>query len=270
MTRLDRTRIILSLAIFFFVGFCQVAFSSESSSSSGTPLSRDRAYLGFSMGLEQLEGGTQAIRVVRPVANSPAQLAGLQDGDLITSVNSEPVAVSNLFHLLREMDKFKAGEVIRLQIRRGKEDLSFDIESGHYSAADFDRLNRWLVVMEGRQKPAYRSAVDSGAQCSNEDQNKDYASQRWSVFLGKTIKGAEPAVLTVRRPSSEAPLAFEISPSSLGLPSGFVAEDLPSGMKHVVEQLQPGDEIRYQLESRGQEFHIKPLGDFPEYIKSSK
>lgn len=253
----------LILVGLWMVPFGQPVIAGEVALSEGS-LSPDRAYLGFSMGLEDLEDGVRAIRVVRPVVGSPAERAGLQDGDLVVAINDQPITVSDLFALLRDMDGFKAGETLRLQVRRGEESLVFEVRTSRYTPSDFQRLNDWLMVMEGRRKDSLQgSKTPPGTSCPAAGPTGDDSNRRWGMFLVGSVRAVGSATLTVKREASSNDLVFEVSPASIRLPPGFSVEDLPSSMRQTVSRLRPGDAIAYELESEGPDFHVRPLGELP-------
>ena len=71
------------------------------------------------------EEGT--IEVVEPMENSPALEAGIQEGDMIISVNGEELTPENVRDLSNEI-KGEEGTTVKLGIKRGEETLELEVE----------------------------------------------------------------------------------------------------------------------------------------------
>lgn len=83
-------------------------------------------YLGIGIYmLADAENGT--ITVVKPMDNSPAKEAGLEEGDLITKVEGEEVTVDNVSEI---SDKIKGqpGTKVKLEIKRGEQTFEVEVE----------------------------------------------------------------------------------------------------------------------------------------------
>jgi serine protease Do len=66
------------------------------------------------------------IRGVRP--DSPASMAGLQTGDVVTTINDEDV--KGYQTLVEKLTDSKAGDVLKLKVKRGAELLDVDVTLG--------------------------------------------------------------------------------------------------------------------------------------------
>lgn len=66
----------------------------------------------------------EGVRVTEVVADSPAEAAGLQVDDIITSVNDTPVTEENIVDVI---SGYAAGETIRLNVLRGGETLEVSV-----------------------------------------------------------------------------------------------------------------------------------------------
>ena len=66
------------------------------------------------------------IRGVR--ADSPASMAGLQTGDVVTTINDEDV--KGYQTLVEKLTDSKAGDVLKLKVKRGTELLDVDVTLG--------------------------------------------------------------------------------------------------------------------------------------------
>ena len=71
------------------------------------------------------EEGT--IQVVEPMKGSPAIEAGIQEGDMITSVNGEKLTPENVKDLSNEI-KGEEGTTVKLGIKRGEETFELEVE----------------------------------------------------------------------------------------------------------------------------------------------
>lgn len=71
------------------------------------------------------EEGT--ITVVEPMEGSPAEEAGLQEGDLITKVEDEEVTVDNVTDISNKI-KGEEGTTVKLEITRGEEIFEVEVE----------------------------------------------------------------------------------------------------------------------------------------------
>jgi serine protease Do len=92
----------------------------------------DRAVLGISLGSGG-RGDTLGVRVVDVVSGGPADKAGIEEGDRITSINGTSLRISredaedwemgSLAHrrLQRSLDRLKPGDEVTLQLQRGRE-----------------------------------------------------------------------------------------------------------------------------------------------------
>ena len=67
------------------------------------------------------------IEVISTFANSPAQKAGILPGDILTAINGEKYSGSQLNEAVTKIKHGKAGESVTVTVRRGGEDIDFEI-----------------------------------------------------------------------------------------------------------------------------------------------
>ena len=91
------------------------------------PPMAERAGHGF-LGISIEDADDSGARVVEVLADSPAAVAELQAGDVITAVNGG--AVTDARELRRAIRDFDAGAVVSLDVTRGEESLTFDVTLG--------------------------------------------------------------------------------------------------------------------------------------------
>lgn len=85
-----------------------------------------RGWLGLS--LEPLNDQSTSVRVREVYANTPAESAGIQTGDLITHLDN--IAIDSVDTLIRMVGEHKAGETISIQIQRGKRNTELSVTLG--------------------------------------------------------------------------------------------------------------------------------------------
>lgn len=83
------------------------------------------------LGLKVKEGAVIiASNGVAVESNSPAARAGLQELDVITAINNQPVDIRN--QLSGVLSRFSPGEKVKLSIKRGDKDLKVDLTLGSF------------------------------------------------------------------------------------------------------------------------------------------
>lgn len=101
---------------------------------------RPRGWLGIYFGWER--DGAREARVEEVTPGSAAERAGIREGDVVLSISDEPAtegAVDELREGLREGDR------VRLRIRRGGEERSFDVTAGARPQED-------VIVLRGGER----------------------------------------------------------------------------------------------------------------------
>jgi serine protease Do len=89
---------------------------------------------------ERPRGG---LPVVRLADGGPAARAGIERGDLITAVGGKPVRSAGEFHY--QVGRFAAGQLVPLQLRRGRKTVDFVVEAEAFSAKVAERIGwEWL------------------------------------------------------------------------------------------------------------------------------
>jgi len=74
----------------------------------------------------------EGVLVVRVLAASPAEEAGLRRGDVITQIDRQPVTTAE--DLQRRVEESQVGQVLRLQVIRGDRTLSLRVRTGELQA----------------------------------------------------------------------------------------------------------------------------------------
>jgi regulator of sigma E protease len=88
-------------------------------------------------------------------ARGPAARAGIQNGDLVLSVNQEPV--SDWMDLSQKINE-AGGKPVKLQIKRGDETLSMEIEPEYNN-----QMQRWVIgIIKDRQSGVPMTTVRYG------------------------------------------------------------------------------------------------------------
>ena len=82
-----------------------------------------RGIMGITLKGSDLYGGKAEVAVCQ--RNSPADLAGIKVGDQITRINDMPI--DRQAHLKHALGPLYAGDLVRVTLRRGEEELSVDI-----------------------------------------------------------------------------------------------------------------------------------------------
>ena len=74
----------------------------------------------------------EGVLVMRVLAASPAEEAGLRRGDVITQIDRQPVTTAE--DLQRQVEESQVGQVLRLQVIRGDRTLSLRVRTGELQA----------------------------------------------------------------------------------------------------------------------------------------
>lgn len=88
---------------------------------SGNDLNRPK--LGLSFDNENHEGGAKIIGIAE---NTPTEKLGLKEGDIVTKFDG--TAINNSWALMRELSDREVGKVVPIEVKRGEENLHYDIE----------------------------------------------------------------------------------------------------------------------------------------------
>lgn len=92
--------------------------------------------LGVSLG--DRPGRRSGVKIVAVIEDSPAETAGLEAGDEVLAVEERPVTTRK--ELISTIQEYDPGDEVTIQVMRGREPLSFQVELGFYSM--FDQWNR--------------------------------------------------------------------------------------------------------------------------------
>ena len=82
-----------------------------------------RPKLGLTLDRDKLTGGAPVLEVT---PDSKAAKAGMKEGDVITKFDGTPIP--NYFAMMRELSDHKAGDVVKLEAKRGDETIPFELE----------------------------------------------------------------------------------------------------------------------------------------------
>lgn len=128
-------------------------------------------YCGMGMLVQNNSDGF--IEVIRVYANGPAAAAGIVGGDLILSINGNPVNGTDAQNLNEAVGRLGAcsGEKVRVVVRRGEETLCFDITPGEVAVDNIafsmvgDHIGYISIFQfSGNAVEGFRQALESLAQ----------------------------------------------------------------------------------------------------------
>jgi S1-C subfamily serine protease len=68
----------------------------------------------------------QGATIYRVVPGTPAETAGLHEGDLVIAVNDKEVI--NGRECLKELDRFAPGDTVKVTVQRGREQVDFTVK----------------------------------------------------------------------------------------------------------------------------------------------
>ena len=133
-----------------------------------------RAFIGV-----QLDQGTSKARVERVMPGLGAEKAGLRAGDVILSVNSNPLKEDE--KLPDRLRDFRAGDTVKLRVKRGDEEFDASIEMIVPQGGDWfdrsDRMNEMGSLVseraEGFEKAIQHDTVLEAWQCGGPLLNLD-------------------------------------------------------------------------------------------------
>ena len=75
----------------------------------------------------QLSGDRERVWIAQVYENSPAEVAGIQNGDVILTVDGQPVAAAAPIERVVKQIVGPAGSVVKITVRRGAETLDFSV-----------------------------------------------------------------------------------------------------------------------------------------------
>ena len=222
-------------------------------------LAPDRAFMGFSMALETLEDGSQGIRVMRLVEGGPAEKVGLEVGDLILTIDQEPIPFANSVDMIRGLDRYKAGQPLDLEVRRGGSTVHKTLLAGETSPTDRKQLEAWLANAEAVLGGSSTNPDASCLEPRDEEAEAAYRSaERWQELIRRIAQINGQAEFTVvRRNAGAAPEVVFTTGSFRDV--GLTFADLPETMKDSLSQLKPGDSTRYRISASEKQFTIDEL-----------
>ena len=97
----------------------------------------DRAYLGIAMQeLPKNYGIDFGVLVREVMENSAAEKAGVKAGDVIRSINGQPVSSSH--ELLMAVGKYQPKDILKLEIVRGDKEMTIAVKAGRRESDDED------------------------------------------------------------------------------------------------------------------------------------
>ena len=111
-----------------------------------------RPFIGVTMqelsdALKEELGISYGVLIRDVIAGEPAEEAGVKPGDVVLSIGGKQVKTSH--ELLMEVTKFKPGDIIELQIRRGGKDLKIKVKAG--------RRDEYIATENGNRPSKRRS-----------------------------------------------------------------------------------------------------------------
>jgi serine protease Do len=183
----------------------------------------DRPMLGVRM--NESDGN---VIVDKVYANSPAQKAGIMNGDQILSVDG--IEADQMSDIVEKVASSKAGNEIEIQVRRGEEEKTFSV-----------KLVSWEDLASGL-----------GKEQENTPSSPDKPSR------------PELGVILDSEAEAEGAVVFEVIENSLAASSGFMAGDLVKAingakinsaeeMASSIRSAELGKLIRFAVQRKGQE-----------------
>jgi len=259
--------IVAVLAVSILLASPSIAATVEEDSP--TRLSPDRAFLGFSTVLEPLDDGGQGIRVFQLVPGSPADRAGLENGDLVVAIDGEPIDFADSVAMVRGLDRYKAGQRLELTLRRGGSVVTEEVVAGETSPEDLARLQGWLDAVEGGEGAGGNPACTVEPSSAAEWRRGAASARRWRELLRRVASEGGEVEFTVARDEDGGPGDDpEVLFASPGFrESGFRFDDLPESLRTLLVQLRPGDSVRYRIDAGDDRIVIDSLTPYPDYVE---
>jgi serine protease Do len=197
--------------------------------------------------------GSEGVLIKEIVKESPAEKAGLQAGDIVTSLNDIPVKnVQNLQKIIRENPE---NEPIKIVLIRNNEELVLYVTPEYRSRFDRDHISREKIIEEKNQ--IEQDTSPSKKRFSNLFSSK---SKDQKVRLGVTVENmVNYKGLKVMDVSPDSPAA------RAGIQKFDIIEKFDKQKVNEVKQLQSlvtdkiGEEVPVQIRRNGKKIKTKVI-----------
>ena len=224
----------------------------------------DRGRFGFRSRYETIDEHRGGLRVVEIFKGGPADQAGFVRGDLIIAIDGEPLSFADELERVRVMDRYKAGQTLRLDFLRRAMSHSLDLKLQPSTTEELAQLEQWMIQAEARMKEAETFYCSDGViRTADEMQGETFAPSRaWRQL----VQSLEPGKLFVVRVEREKTGTLALRTSSGTLPRSLTVHDFPGDLGRVAEQLRPGDALKLEIVSEtSQSYSITPR-EVPGYL----
>ena len=230
----------LSLALAVWIAAAQpnTSPSVEANDSSASEIKEPRGYLGFRRDYEE-EGGQGRFRIHSVTPDTPADDAGLLQGDVVVAVNGVGFRFSTRLEVYEAFDWLRPGDRVELSVLRSGSPLTIEITATEMPP---DIARRWDEIK---------------AEARHAQQN---------MTLRRLGRGGG-VVIVVHRDASTGRFEF----SAAGYPRKLFEHTeqylrVAPPMSRFLDQLKPGDQFKLQVVATGNrlDFHVL---DPPPYLE---
>ena len=161
------------------------------------------AYIG-QMELETVENGC-LVRIA--TKGTPAQIAGIQAGDIIRMIDGEPVVSPDDFDAM--LADIKAGKDIELNVRRGRQDLTLSVKTWKMPMQIIRPTSPELLSEREKKRRAFQFTLKHQQQGAWPDLDEQMRSRNWQGQI-REIDGQEVAEFTYELPVTSDGKKFQV------------------------------------------------------------
>lgn len=183
-------------------------------SSSAPPESAERGWVGVTLGTAD-----QGVRVASVVAGSPAEKAGLKQGDVIVRVDGNRVRQPS--DVVRALSDVKAGEQVTLTVLRNGQELDVAVTTSKRPGSDADvevggaPLENWLRQLPGLENVGPGEALQRFVRANVTLIGRDGQEIKLTVVAGQVKAIADDSIAIDPNGESAGPESYRIVSSTL-------------------------------------------------------